>query len=132
MRVAIDIIGLACCGLEAETAMAFMDDAIAVDGVIVERFVSGATPDLTIAVVAGTVTAAVAADVRQRIAGLPEPRAVMAYGVCAASGGPYWDSYSVTQGIDTPSLLVPGCPPRPEALQAAVLRLVEEAHHATR
>ncbi|MEI2642537.1 MAG: hypothetical protein V9G10_09430 [Candidatus Nanopelagicales bacterium] len=48
----------------------------------------------------------------------PQPRLVVAYGVCTISGGPYWDSYSV--GPIEADVVVPGCPPRPEALVAAV------------
>jgi NADH-quinone oxidoreductase subunit B len=54
----------------------------------------------------------------------------MAFGACTASGGPYWDSYSVAQGIDETipvQVYVPGCPPRPEALIAAILSIAEGA-----
>ena len=56
------------------------------------------------------------------------PVSVVSFGACASSGGPYWDSYAVTKGIDqlVPiDAYVPGCPPPPEALAAVLDDLAE-------
>ncbi len=84
-----------------------------------------------ILVIAGTVTQALAPTVKSAYDALQEPKVVVAFGACAISGGPYWDSYSVIPGaheLVPVDIQVPGCPPGPEELAAALMQAVEMAN----
>ena len=74
---------------------------------------------LNVFIVAGTVTDKLAPLVLRAYQNVPDPKRVLSFGACSNSGGPYWDSYCVTKGVDQiipVDVYVPGCPPRPEAL----------------
>ena len=104
--------GLACCAVEVAAALR-RSAALAAAGE------GGRGAPVNVFVVAGTVTDKLAPFVLRAFQDTPPPRRVLSFGACANSGGPYWDSYCVTKGVDQfipVDVYVPGCPPRPEAL----------------
>jgi NADH-quinone oxidoreductase subunit B len=129
-RLSVFNFGLACCAVEFVAAS-------------VRAGLSESTPepladgerDVEVLVVSGTVTDKIAPAVRRLYDQLPEPKHVLSFGACSNSGGPYWDSYCVTKGVDQivpVDVYVPGCPPRPEALLDGLRRLHDQLDAATR
>ena len=118
--------GLACCAIEMMATGAARYD--------LDRFGAGAfraTPRQSdVMIVAGTVTLKMASRIQRLYAQMPEPRFVISMGCCATSGGPYWEhGYHVLKGVDKVvpvDVYIPGCPPRPEALLEAFLKLQEK------
>lgn len=118
--------GLACCAIEMMAASASKYD--------IDRFGAGAfraTPrQADVMIVAGTVTYKMAPRVKRLFDQMPDPKYVIAMGACVLGGGPYsLHGYHVVKGVDKivpVDVYVPGCPPRPETLLEALMRLQEK------
>jgi len=120
LRLHLFDLGLACCAVEYVAAAVTPDALSSLD--------AAAAPieDANVLVVSGTLTDVSARTAVMLYDRLAEPRYVVSFGACSNTGGPYWDSYSVTKGVDQllpVDVYVPGCPPRPEALLAALATL---------
>src|SRR5919199_1828771 len=116
--------GLACCAIEFIATSMARHDFIRL-GVI--PFAHGPR-QADLLVVSGTLTDKMAPAIKRLYDEMPEPKYVISFGSCSNCGGPYWDSYSVTKGVDQiipVDVYVPGCPPRPEALLHGIMKLQE-------
>ncbi|PPJ30810.1 NADH-quinone oxidoreductase subunit B [Nocardia nova] len=116
--------GLACCAIEMMATGAGRFDS-ARFGMEVFR-ASPRQADLMI--VAGRVSQKMAPVLRQVYDQMTEPKWVLAMGVCASSGGMF-NNYAIVQGVDhvvPVDIYLPGCPPRPEMLLHAILKLHEK------
>ncbi|ADG87013.1 NADH-quinone oxidoreductase subunit B [Thermobispora bispora] len=113
--------GLACCAIELMATGGPKHD-LARFGM--ER--ASATPrQADLMIVAGRVSQKMAPVVRRIYDQMAEPKWVIAMGVCASSGGMF-NNYAVVQGVDhivPVDVYLPGCPPRPEMLIDAIVKL---------
>ena len=113
--------GLACCAIEM---MATAGPRFDIARFGMERF--SATPrQADLMIVAGRVSQKMAPVLRQIYDQMAEPKWVLAMGVCASSGGMF-NNYAIVQGVDhvvPVDIYLPGCPPRPEMLLYAILKL---------
>ncbi|NED94520.1 NADH-quinone oxidoreductase subunit B [Phytoactinopolyspora alkaliphila] len=119
--------GLACCAIEMMSFGAPRHDS--------SRFgmeVFRASPrQADLMIVAGRVSQKMAPVLRQIYDQMPNPKWVLSMGVCASSGGMF-NNYAIVQGVDhvvPVDIYLPGCPPRPEMLIDAILKLHDKIQH---
>ena len=116
--------GLACCAIEMMALGSAPKHDISRFGM--ERF-SASPRQADLMIVAGRVSNKMAPVLRQIYDQMAAPKWVIAMGACASSGGMF-NNYAIVQGVDhvvPVDIYLPGCPPRPEMLMDAILKLHE-------
>ena len=78
-------------------------------------------------ITAGTITMKMAPALVRLYEEMPEPKYVIAMGACTITGGMFSsDSTTAVRGVDKlipVDVYIPGCPPRPEAIFDAIIKL---------
>ena len=113
--------GLACCAMEVVQAGGPRYDL----GRFGMERVSNTPRQADLMIVAGRVSQKMAPVLRQVYDQMTSPKWVISMGVCASSGGMF-NSYAIVQGVDhlvPVDIYLPGCPPRPEMLLDAIIKL---------
>ncbi len=114
--------GTACCAIEM-MAMGSPRTDCERRGIL---FFAGSPRHADIVIVAGTINEKMKPRLRRLYEQMADPKWVVAMGACECGGGPFWDGYNVEKGIDgflPVDIYVPGCPPRPENLLDALIKL---------
>jgi len=119
--------GLACCAIEMMATGASRFD-LARFGAEVFR---PSPRQSDVMIVTGTISKKMAPAIETLYDQMPEPKWVIAMGNCAISGGPFVfeGQYSIVEGAHNlfpVDVIIPGCPPRPEALIEGILALEEK------
>ncbi|MEC7922348.1 MAG: NADH-quinone oxidoreductase subunit B family protein [Planctomycetota bacterium] len=115
--------GTACCAIEMMATLSGRFD-MSRFGAEVIRF-SPRQADLMI--VSGRVSIKMMPVLLKIYEQMPEPKWVISMGACASSGGVF-DTYTLVQGVDQflpVHCYIPGCPPRPESLLDALMKIQE-------
>ncbi|MDA3922984.1 MAG: hypothetical protein PF501_20245 [Salinisphaera sp.] len=87
-------------------------------------FITATPRDADVLLVGGPVTEAMREPLRKAYEAMPEPKRVVAMGVCAINGGVFGTSFASAGGVaaEIPvDLVIPGCPPPPLAIIHALL-----------
>ncbi|MBD2102111.1 NADH-quinone oxidoreductase subunit NuoB [Leptolyngbya sp. FACHB-261] len=116
------LFGTACCFIEFAALIGSRFD--------IERFamIPRATPrQADLIITAGTITMKMAPALVRLYEQMPEPKYVLAMGACTITAGMFSvDSYAAVRGVDKlmpVDAYIPGCPPRPEAIIDAIIKL---------
>ena len=119
--------GLACCAIELMDFGSARIDAER-KGYLMFR---GTPRQCDVMIVAGWVTKSMVPEIKRMYEQMSSPRYVVAFGECATCGGPWWESYNIVKGIDEVlpvDVFVAGCPPRPENLFGALMKLQKKVN----
>lgn len=121
--------GLACCAIEMMSIVSPRYDTARFGAEVFRS--SPRQADLMI--VSGRVSNKMAPVLRQLYEQMPDPKWVISMGACSSVGGPF-NTYAVLQGVDKivpTDVYVIGCPPRPENLFYALLKLQDKIDQMT-